>query len=118
MRWLADENVPATVVRALRADAHDAARVTEVEPGASDVIVLNRAREEFRVLLTLDRDLGELIFLRGAQSPPGLVYVRMVPPDVSRFVAALQWLVRESGVRIEGKFVVLDADGARSRPLP
>lgn len=118
MRWLADENVPASAVRALRADGHDVVWATEADPGSNDLAVLGRARLEARILLTLDRDFGELVFLRGALAPPGLVFVRMVPPDAMRLVTALRWLVSGAGVPIEGKFVVLDADGARFRPLP
>ena len=118
MRWLADENVPAGVVGTLRADGHDVVCMTEVDPGATDLAVLERARRETRVLLTLDRDFGELVFLRGAASPPGLVFVRMVPPHAARLSAALRWLLHSADDRIEGRFVVLDADGARSRLLP
>lgn len=118
MRLLADENVPVSAVRALRTDGHDVVWMTEANPGSNDLAVLDRARLEARILLTLDRDFGELIFLRGALAPPGLVFVRMVPPDAMRLVTALRWLVSEAGVPLEGRFVVLDVNGARFRPLP
>ena len=118
MRWLADENIPAGVVVWLRDEGHDVVWMVETFRGESDLAVLARARREDRILITLDRDFGELVFLRSAPPPAGIVYVRLVPASVSQLVARLHWLLRSGDVSIPGGFVVLDADGARSRRLP
>ena len=62
MRWLADECVDAGLVLHLRADGHDVAYMAEIMPAASDLEVVTRARAEGRVLLTEDKDFGDLIF--------------------------------------------------------
>ncbi len=60
MRLLADECCDAGLVLALRADGHDVLYSAETSQGASDEEVLERAFADDRVLLTEDKDFGEL----------------------------------------------------------
>ena len=62
MRLLANENFPRIAVEALRARGHDVAWVRTDIPGASDQDVIHRAVAENRVLVTFDKDFGELAF--------------------------------------------------------
>lgn len=78
MRWLADECVDAGLVLHLRADGHDVAYMAEIMPAASDLEVVTRARAEGRVLLTEDKDFGDLIFRR-RELIPGVVLLRIDP---------------------------------------
>jgi predicted nuclease of predicted toxin-antitoxin system len=80
-RLLADENVPMVSVRALRINGFDVSSIAEDSPGIADRQVLQRAREQGRWLITLDRDYGELIFRNGEPPPPGVLYLRIVPLD-------------------------------------
>ena len=61
MRFLADENVSRLVVERLRAAGFDVASVRETRPGASDKDVIDEADSDGRVLVTEDRDFGELV---------------------------------------------------------
>jgi len=65
VHFLANENVPLAVVTSLRKDGHDVAWVREDAAGSTDDQVLGRAVKEGRVLLTFDKDFGELVFLSG-----------------------------------------------------
>jgi hypothetical protein len=60
MRFLADENFPGTAVAALRTDGHDVSWVLTEAPGKDDRAVLAWAVRQQRVLLTFDKDFGEL----------------------------------------------------------
>jgi predicted nuclease of predicted toxin-antitoxin system len=62
MRWLADECAAAPLVAALRENGHDVVYIAEVAPRASDAEVLRLARDEARLLLTDDKDFGDLVF--------------------------------------------------------
>lgn len=83
MRWLADECVSARLVKCLRETGHDVAYMAESEAGASDVAVLDHAQREVRLLLTDDKDFGELV-VRRRWVVPGLVMMRIdnEQPDV------------------------------------
>lgn len=118
MRLLADENVPLPSVRVLRDAGFDVAAVAEDAPGARDSDVLARAEDERRLLVTFDRDFGELVFRRGATGEPGIIYCRFVPHTPTEAGELLVRLAREPGVSFEGQFTVVDRDHVRRRRLP
>ena len=62
MRILANENFPLDAVTSLRADGHDVWWVRTEAPGISDVEVLDLARRDDRLIITFDKDFGELAF--------------------------------------------------------
>ena len=74
MKLLADESCAGPVIRALRAEGHDLVAIAEVAKGASDKWVMERAFAEGRVLITEDRDFGELVYAAG-RSTAGVVFV-------------------------------------------
>ena len=62
MRVLADESVDGPVVARLRSDGHEVACIAEDTPGLADDAVLARGYGEGIVLLTADKDFGELVY--------------------------------------------------------
>ncbi len=74
--FLANENVPLLVVEAVRAEGHDLAWVSELMPGAEDQAVLARSISDARVLLTFDKDFGDLAFRFGKKSSCGIILLR------------------------------------------
>ena len=69
MRFLADENFPKSTVTALREDGHDVVWIRTDWPGATDAQILERAENERRLVLTLDKDFRQIAL----QRPDGLV---------------------------------------------
>ena len=65
MRFLANENIPAASVQLLRQSGHDVLYAVEHLPSLDDAVILHRAHEEQRLLITFDRDYGEV----GVQAP-------------------------------------------------
>jgi predicted nuclease of predicted toxin-antitoxin system len=62
LKLLCDEGVERQVVERLREDGHEVEYVAEEMPSASDEQVLERAASEQSVLVTTDKDFGELVF--------------------------------------------------------
>jgi len=85
MRWLADECVDAALVEHLRAAGHDVTYMAESAPGTTDRQAIDSAQAEGRILLTEDKDFGELVFRR-MTAVPGLVLLRIDPKQ-----RALKW---------------------------
>jgi hypothetical protein len=79
MKFLANENFPLASVRLLRQKNLDVAAIAEDSPGDSDRKVLQRACQEERIILTFDRDYGELIFKHRSSLPAGVIYLRFDP---------------------------------------
>jgi predicted nuclease of predicted toxin-antitoxin system len=77
MRLLANENIPGDAVRLLRTRGHDVSWVREDSPGATDLANLERAVSERRVLITLDKDFGDLVFRMGREASCGVVLFRI-----------------------------------------
>ncbi len=61
-KFLANENVPGDVVQAARQAGHDMGWISEQSAGADDNTVLALALSEGRVLVTFDKDFGEMAF--------------------------------------------------------
>lgn len=78
MRWLADECITVSLVRELRGAGHDVLYIAEFAASLSDMEVIALASQEERLLLTADKDFGELVFRRG-QAVPGLILLRIDP---------------------------------------
>ncbi len=74
MRLLADSCVAGGTVRALRHAGHDVEWVAEWGRDPGDRAILRYAHEHDRVLLTDDKDFGDLAF-RDAQPHSGIVLI-------------------------------------------
>ena len=91
MRFKVDENLPIEVVHALHSQGHKADGVyDEGLAGAADSLVLERARSENRILLTLDKGVGNVVAFPPDQYP-GIVLFR--PPRSGR-ATVLAFIVR------------------------
>jgi predicted nuclease of predicted toxin-antitoxin system len=77
VRICANENISADCVIALRNSGHDVLWIREASPGATDDEVLACARNEERLLLTFDKDFGQLVFQRGATASHGIILLRI-----------------------------------------
>jgi predicted nuclease of predicted toxin-antitoxin system len=75
------------------------------------------AQRENRILLTEDKDFGELIFRR-FRSVPGLVLMRIEPEYASGKWARLTAVVQRYGAGLAGRYTVVEMGRIRSRPLP
>lgn len=92
MRFLANENFPGAAVKALEAAGHDVIWVRTAAPGTSDPDVLAWAVREERILLTFDKDFGELARASALPMTCGVVLFRMPmpkPADAGRRLADL-----------------------------
>jgi len=89
MRLLADENFPRPTVEALRRDGHDVIWVRTDCPASKDTALLDRAEEEGRLVLTLDRDFWQLALQRREPLRLGGVILFRVHPAVPETVTPL-----------------------------
>jgi len=98
---------------------HDVISIAALSPGIRDEAVLNHANSEKRILVTEDRDFGELIYARGNPSP-GIIFVRFPGPTSAAKTAALVETVVISRTRLAGAFVVVEPGRFRlsTRPAP
>ena len=117
MDFLADESCAGPVIRALREAGHDVVAISEVAKGAEDEKVLDRALDEKRVLITEDRDFGELVYARG-RSSAGVILVRFPSRARRAKPATVLEAVAKLGPRLRNAFTVVEPGRLRisSRP--
>ena len=77
MRLCANEIVPGDCVAVLRERGHDVLWIREVARGCGDAAVLAKAQSEARLLITFDKDFGDLVFRRGKAASHGIVLFRL-----------------------------------------
>lgn len=107
MRLLANENFPAAAVDALREAGHDVVWIRTDDPGSSDKQVLARAQEEQRILLTFDKDFGELAFREQLPASSGIILFRISTPS-AQYIAKTASTVLDSRSDWEGNFSVIE----------
>ncbi|SRR5579871_5742676 len=116
-KFLANENMPGAAIEAARQAGVDITWVREISPGISDDAVLTLSQSEGRVLLTFDKDFGEMAFERGKTATAGVILLRprlRSPEHVAQFTVALL----SQPVDWEGNFSVAQEGRLRVVPLP
>ena len=74
--FLANENFPRPSTNILRDNGFHVKSIQEDSPGISDEEVIQIALETDLIILTFDRDYGELIFRYAKENPPAVVFFR------------------------------------------
>src|SRR5919109_777407 len=117
MRFLADESCDFSVVRALRSADHDVVAIAEISPREEDPSVMERAAGESRILITEDKDFGQLVYAR-LQRTGGVIFIRFPARARRSLHVAVVELVRRRGESLIGNFTVLQPGRARTGRKP
>jgi len=117
MRFLANEDFPLRSLQRPREAGHDVEAIVEDSPGAKDWEVLARAASEHRIVLTSDRDYGELIYRRRLPVARGVVCFRFVPRTPEEPAEHLLRFVTIDSPELAEKFTVVARDRVRQRSL-
>lgn len=111
MRFLVDQCVGRRVATWLRGEGHDVLDASELRQDPGDRALLERARDEERILVTLDKDFGGLVYLHGMRHA-GLIRLPDVP--ARRRIVLMAELLGRHGQALEAGAVVT-IDGGRIR---
>lgn len=112
MRFLADESCDFSVVRALRAAGHDVQAVADLASGSDDAVVMDWALREERVLLTEDKDFGQLVYAHSHQTC-GVILIRYPATARKILPQVVVALISEIGEEIAVQFVVMSPGRVR-----
>jgi predicted nuclease of predicted toxin-antitoxin system len=112
VRLVADENCDFSIVLELRAAGYDVVSITEKMPGADDQTVIDFARSERRLLLTEDKDFGQLVFA-AAKENSGVILIRYPASARSALISAILKFLSENAESLYSRFVVLEPGRAR-----
>jgi len=113
---LADENIDQRLVSSLRLAGIFVYSVAESSPGISDEEVMRLSENLSAMILTDDKDFGEIVF-RKQRSCRGIVLLRLTGVDYSRKADHVIKVIDRYGSEMIGKFVVITAERVRMRKL-
>jgi predicted nuclease of predicted toxin-antitoxin system len=114
MMLFADESVDRPIVERLRNDGYDTLYVAELSPGITDEEVLNEANSRNALLLTEDKDFGELVYRLG-RVHAGIVLIRLAGlPPISKADVVAQ-VMQEHGAELQGALTVISPGAVRIR---
>lgn len=117
MKFLTDENIGIKTVEYLRQHRHNVRSVLEEVSlrGADDDALLNLANKERRIIVTLDKDFGALVF-RHLRKSGGVVLLRLRNERESNVIAILEHLLN-SKPKLAGRFTVVSEDKIKIRVM-
>ena len=116
MRLVADENCDFSVVVGVRGAGHDVIAIAELMSGIDDEQVIELAASERRLLLTEDKDFGQLVFAAAKQNS-GVILTRYPTSARSTLTEAVMRLLAERGDGLYSRFVVLEPGRVRVTQL-
>lgn len=112
MKFLIDANLGRKFTNALKQAGYDAVFAKDLAPFSSDEEILANAKSEGRIIITNDKDFGELVFrLRRISS--GVILLRTLTTDSSKRFDLVKDILSDA----EGKFVVVKEGQVRVRAL-
>lgn len=116
MQFLADENVSRHVVERLRVDGLDVVSIGTTKSGASDKDILSTADGENRILITEDRDFGEVV-VRQRLRVCGMILLEL--DRLSNFAEAelVAATISTHANKLAGNLLVIEPGRVRFRPL-
>ena len=112
MKLIADESVDFGIIKALRANNFEVLSILEASPGIDDNSVLSIANKEKSILLTEDKDFGELVF-RLQQSHYGVILLRLNGLSIEQKVDTALKFIKANISKMPNAFSVISPNQLR-----
>lgn len=114
MKFVVDESSGQSVVNELRRLGHDAISIQELFPGMDDPPILEIAVDDDRIVITNDKDFGELVY-RSGMPHVGIVLFRLDDEGVGNRVRMMKKVLQACGDKLIGSFTVASERKIRIR---
>ncbi len=100
------------MVACLREDGYEIEAIVELNPGINDEEVLNLANEMEAILLTEDKDFGELTY-RLEKPNQGIILIRLSGIQIEEKIEKIRIVLEKHLQDLRGKFTVISQDKVR-----
>ncbi len=115
--YLADENIPLLIIKGLRVEGYAIESIPLSMCGMLDKKVMKYAFEKDLVIITFDKDFGQLVFKEGLESK-GIVLLRFPPTSPAKVKAFIREILEDKEFNPIGKFTVVHETHMRIVELP
>jgi predicted nuclease of predicted toxin-antitoxin system len=112
MRFIVDECTGPVVAQWLRSLGHDVFSVFDEARGSEDDWILQKAFDEERVLVTCDKDFGDLVY-RDGLAHKGIILLRTVVQEPASLITLLSRVLANYSDQIKDSFVVVTESKVR-----
>ena len=116
MRFLVDECAGPAIAHWLRSRSHEVYSVYEEARGMADTDVLQKAFSENWILITNDKDFGELVF-RFRFLPKGVLLLRLKDESAKNKVKIITFIIREHLDQLAGNYLIVTEKQIRKRSI-
>ncbi len=106
MRFLVDECTGPAVAKWLKGLGHEVFSVFDNAAGTSDDDLLAKASDENWILITNDKDFGEMIF-RERRPHHGVIFLRLANERSSNKITVLNQVLENYGEKLPGQFLTV-----------
>lgn len=106
MRFLVDECAGPKVADWLRQQGHETFSVFDEIRGANDQVILEKALGEYWILITADKDFGEMVY-RQKRQHHGIILIRLEDQRAAAKIAVLKSLLENYADQLADTFVVV-----------
>lgn len=114
LKFLVDLGVSKRLESHLRTGGYDLLCVRDIDPRLADEVILRRAAAEGRIVITMDKDFGELVY-RSREPHAGVLLLRLDDADGTRKIQIVESILREHAADLPGHFSVYQNDRLRVR---
>lgn len=114
MKFLIDENIDRRIALRLLADGHEVRQVALIAPSISDQIVLQMGAEQREIVVTDDKDFGELVFKHN-QDNGGVILLRLEGLSGETRAEIVSKAVAEHSATLVNHFTVITLSAVRIR---
>ena len=115
MKLLANENFPLKSVQILQDKGFDIVHIGTDFSGIDDKQVMNLAIRESRIIITFDKDYGELIFKKGIKPKCGVIFLKwtnFLPGDPG---LKLNPILKKKDIQFYNALTVIDDKSIRQK---
>lgn len=111
--FLADENIPLFVIKQLRKEGFKIISVAEEYAGSRDEKILELSSKNKWIIITFDKDFGELVYKQKYEKPFGIIFLRVPPKSQDYIFHIMKWLLLQTNISFEGNFLVVNESKVR-----
>ncbi len=115
IKLLSDENFPLVSVKILEERTYDVLSILRSFSGISDREIILLANKEKRLILTFDRDFGQLIFKEGLIPENGIFYFRLQDFSASEPAYFVLDILEKSKLEVANTMIVIERNFIRQK---
>ncbi len=112
LKFMVDVGVGEKVEQWIRGQGYDVKAVRSIDPKAEDAEILKMAESELRMVVTMDKDFGELVY-RSGKAHAGVLILRLEDATGDEKADVVKRILSEHSDKMQSRFCVFQAGRLR-----